>query len=81
MYADDATISSFGDTLDEAAKKLNICLTSVSHWFNINRLVINTSKSNFFVTSTHYKTKQLPEHIHIKFNDVNLKHRRSTKLP
>ena len=80
MYADDATISCFGDTLDEAAKKLNICLTSVSHWFNINRLVINTSKSNFLVTSTRSKIKQLPEHIHIKFNDVNLKRIRSTKL-
>ena len=78
MYVDDATISCFGDTLDEAAEKLNICLTSVSHWFNINRLVINTSKSNFLVTSTRSKIKQLPEHIHIKFNDVNLKRIRST---
>ena len=63
---------------DEAIKKLNVCLTSVSHWFNITKLVINTSKSNFLFTSTCSEIKQLPEHIYIKFNDVNLKRAKYT---
>ena len=52
MYADDSSVVVTGKTVHEAVVKLNICLNKLSHWFEVNRLVINTSNSAVMIFGT-----------------------------
>ena len=52
MYADDSSAVVTGNTVHEAVVKLNICLNKLSYWFEVNRLVINTSKSAVMIFGT-----------------------------
>ena len=52
MYADDSSAVVTGNTVHEAVVKLNICLNKLSYWFEVNRLVINTSKSAVLIFGT-----------------------------
>ena len=58
-YADDTTLYSFGDTVDELQCKLHSDLHNIVTWCNLNRLVINTDKSKVMVLCTPQKRCRL----------------------
>ena len=71
MYADDSSIAAFGNTPKEAETALSTCLNHVAHWFSINRLIINPSKSNIMVVGTKAKTSQA-QNLNVKINNISL---------
>ena len=80
MYADDTTVTCCGKTIDEACNKLNHCLSSISRWFTVNRLVINTEKSNFMIIGTPQKIKSFHGPFNIQINNKFLERVTETKL-
>ena len=52
LYADDTSIVISGDSVTETTRRLNDNLARIDNWFTSNKLMINTSKTNFMVFST-----------------------------
>ena len=53
MYADDTTLISAASNLDEVKTLADESILSATNWFSINRLIVNSKKSNIlFVGST-----------------------------
>ena len=53
MYADDTTLISAASNLDELKTLAEQSILSAANWFFINRLIVNSMKSNtLFVGST-----------------------------
>ena len=52
-FADDTTILTHGDTLDEAVEKMNYSLDKVSRWFQRNKLNLNPSKTRYMLFNSH----------------------------
>ena len=79
MYADDSSAVVNGTTVHEAVVKLNICLNKLSHWFEVNRLVINTSKSAVMIFGTK-NTTRLAQNLNVTFNNNTLQQVHHTKI-
>ena len=52
-FADDTTILTSGNTLQEAQDKMNNTLAKVNIWFQRNKLNLNPSKTRFMLFNTH----------------------------
>ena len=53
MYADDTTLISAASSLDEVKTLTEQSISAATNWFSINRLIVNSKKSNIlFVGST-----------------------------
>ena len=72
MYADNSSDVVPGNTLHEAVVKLNICLNKLSHWFEVNCLVIM-----IFGTKN---TTRLAQNLNITFNNNTLQQVHHTKI-
>ena len=58
---------------------MNDLLEKVSSWFNVNRLIVNPSKSNFITISTRHRVSNL-QNISIYLNNQKLQQCSSTSL-
>ena len=63
MYADDFQMLITGrvDKLNELIEKVNLDLTNISHWSQLNGLLINPSKSQSMLISSSYTQKYVQE--------------------
>ena len=52
-FADDTTILTCGDTLQEAAERMNHSLDKVKYWFQRNKLNLNPSKTRYMIFNAH----------------------------
>ena len=48
-FADDTTVLTAGNTLDEAVTKMNKALSDIDIWFKRNKLRLNTSKTRYMI--------------------------------
>ena len=48
-FADDTTVLTAGNTLDEAVTKMNKALPDIDIWFKRNKLGLNTSKTRYMI--------------------------------
>ena len=69
-YADDTAIFSEDDTWALAPEKMNAYLDKVANWLVLNKLSINTKKSEF-ITFGNYKTS-VPTELRIKIHDQKI---------
>ena len=79
MYADDSSAVVTGNTVLEAVVKLNICLNKLSHWFEVNCLVINTSKSAVMIFGTK-NTTCLAQNLNVAFKNNTFQQVHHTKI-
>ena len=66
VYADDTQLYvSFDPTapdgLVNALSKLQNCITDIKNWMCVNKLKLNDSKTEFFITTSDYYQRQLPD--------------------
>ena len=52
LYADDTLIYCTGSNIVELKTNIQKCVTDVHEWYELNKLVINTSKSNVMLLTT-----------------------------
>ena len=52
IYADDTLICCTGDNITELKYNIKKCVTDVHEWYESNKIVINTSKSNVMLLTT-----------------------------
>ena len=52
MYADDTVLYFSGKSVNEVNEGMKKCLSSVCHWYEGNRLCLNTSKSNTMLVAS-----------------------------
>lgn len=57
LFADDTTLMSTGETLQEAAKNMNEILEKISTWFQCNKLNLNPSKTRYMIFN--HKTEEI----------------------
>ena len=67
-FADDTTLFATHDNLDTLIHLLNDQLKSVDKWLCINRLSLNTNKTNYMITTNKEINSQVP----IKIRDAIL---------
>lgn len=48
-FADDSTVTSFGNSIKEAASKMNVIMKNVDTWFDQNKLNLNPSKTRYMI--------------------------------
>ena len=78
-YADDTSLGCKGDSSISLQTTMNDLLEKVSSWFNVNRLIVNPSKSNFITISTRHHVSNL-QNISIYLNNQKLQQCSSTSL-
>ena len=61
MYADDTTFFTSGHNVKELNIRLNKEMENVSHWCNVNKMVINTKKTKSLLITTRFKHNQIIE--------------------
>jgi Reverse transcriptase (RNA-dependent DNA polymerase) len=57
MYADDTSITVYGDSYDEMSEKMNEILVNVSDWLKFNRIALNAAKSNYMIFDNKPRSK------------------------
>ena len=73
LYADDATITAQGKSLNEVQFKLQEGANKVSRWCKENRMAINCIKTKVMLMSTSKRLSLLPSpNLNIKIDDVCL---------
>jgi hypothetical protein len=60
-FADDTVIYVCGDTVAEVRSKLQACVQRIEQWYNINRLVVNASKSFIMLLGTEQRLKRIDD--------------------
>ena len=55
MFADDTIVYCTGNSVSEAQTKLQQCLSNVEGWYNDNKLILNSSKSNSMLIASVHK--------------------------
>ena len=78
-YADDNSLGCKGDSSISLQTTMNDLLEKVSSWFNVNRLIVNPSKSNFITISKRHRVSNL-QNISIYLNNQKLQQCSSTSL-
>ena len=77
LFADDTTLTYAAPDLQTLTDKINIHLTKLATWLNVNKLSINVSKTNFIYFNNH-KTSLTPPKLIL--NNNLIKHVTSAKL-
>lgn len=78
VFADDTNaIVSSNDTVENLGSKINNALLWFQEWFDINELILNTSKTNLMLFRTTARQKDI---LNIKFEDVTIKSVQSVKF-
>ena len=63
MYADDTTIYVIDKNVESIEAKLSIDLKHLESWFNMNHLIVNTSKTNAMLICSSQKRQKLSKTI------------------
>ena len=63
MYADDTTIYVIDKNVESIEAKLSIDLKHLESWFNMNHLIVNTSKTNAMLIFSSQKRQKLSKTI------------------
>ena len=81
MFADDSTIDTHGDSIEELNFKLNNDVKSINDWCNQNRMCINLAKSKGMVNSTSQKLRHQPiKYLNVKIGDDCIENVNSHKI-
>ena len=81
MFADDATLYTHGDSVDELNLRLNEDLIYINDWCYKNRMCINFMKSKAIIFSTSQKIKHQPtKSLDIKIGDDSIENVNSHKI-
>jgi hypothetical protein len=78
LYADDTSIVISGDNVAETTRRLNDKLARINNWFTSNKLIINTSKTNYMVLST--KPSIQNSNFNVKLNNSAITRVHQTKF-
>ena len=68
-YADDTTLIVTGSNIDDVRNNLDTSLKDCVEWFNNNRLVINTSKTNTMVITNNVQLRNLENNPLVMIDD------------
>ena len=52
LYADDTLVYCTGKNVTELTNNMQICVVAIREWYDMNRLVINNTKSNVMLVTT-----------------------------
>ena len=63
MHADDTTIYVIDKNVESIEAKLSIDLKHLESWFNMNHLIVNTSKTNVILICSSQKRQKLSKTI------------------
>ncbi len=70
IYADDSTFSVSGDTIEELEIKLNVDLTNVQQWCQVNKMALNAYKTKIMLVTNYQKEAKLSSSvINVNFNE------------
>ena len=81
MYADDTHITYSSADLHSVQSSLNHDLSSIHKWLLSNKLILNTTKTEFMLIGSRQKLSTLSESLEISINNVSIKQVSSTKSP
>ena len=52
LYADDTLIYCTGNNVNELKNNMQTCVVAIPEWYDMNRFVINSTKSNAMLVTT-----------------------------
>ncbi|MFZ2538897.1 MAG: reverse transcriptase family protein, partial [Oscillospiraceae bacterium] len=80
LYADDTNIFYSGNDINEMCNIVNSELKLVIEWFKVNRLSVNSKKTNFMIFGTHAKLNKLKSDCTIVLDGIAINRSRSAKF-
>ena len=81
MYADDSSVYTSGNTVEEIKENLNVDLENVSDWSKANKMAINTDKTKSMLITSDQKRRNLSSlNLNCKLDDYTLENVQCEKL-
>jgi hypothetical protein len=81
LYADDSTLHSSGDSMNQLNCTLSSAMKDIEQWSTFNGMVINGEKTKSMVICTYQKsTKICSSELHINYNNTVLENVESKRL-
>ncbi|CAB4044338.1 Hypothetical predicted protein [Paramuricea clavata] len=81
LYADDSTLHSSGNSMNQLNCTLSSAMEDIEQWSTFNGMVINGEKSKSMVICTYQKsTKIVSSELHINYNNTVLENVKSKRL-
>lgn len=74
IFADDTAVMFKADTVNELQNKVNMAMPEISKWFQVNRLSLNASKSNYQMF-----TRNKVENMQVKLQTVSIERKSSVR--
>ena len=76
LFADDTSLHSSGKNLNQLILNIEHELEILKTWFDINKLSLNISKTNYMI----FGNRQIPEQIKLKINNTEINQVKHTKF-
>ena len=79
MFADDTQIDASSNNIESIANTLNEDLANVSDWMKVNKLSLNTSKTEYMIIDSHKRLHQIQSVPPIILDNTQIKRVKDTK--
>ena len=76
LFADDTNIFLSNEDINSLIVRANSVLTDISYWFKLNKLSLNTKKSNFIL----FPTRKVTSELILKIDNVRIDRVYQTKF-
>ena len=80
MYADDTSISSGSEKIEELESRINSDLASMNEWLNANRLSLNATKTEYMLIGSAPRINRLTAEPVLYIGNTRLKRVKFKKL-
>ena len=79
MYADDTSVTCFAGDMEELCNDLRNELTNISEWMRLNKMSLNTKKSEFMIIGHKRQLNRIQNPVHLDIGGEEIKRTHKVK--